>query len=94
MKLIVDYLKDSKFSKDKNEARKLRLKDARYTLIDEILFRKSFSRPLLRCVSKKESQTILKTIHLGVCGNHFGGRSLAHKAITVGYFCPYMMQDA
>ena len=23
-----------------------------------------------------------------------GGRSLDHKAITVGYFCPYMMQDA
>ena len=38
IKSIVDYLKDSRLSEDKNEARKLRLKAARYTLIDEMLF--------------------------------------------------------
>ena len=31
---IIDYLQDSKFPKDKNKVRKLRLKAARYTLLE------------------------------------------------------------
>ena len=94
IKPIVDYLKDSKFSEDKNEARKLTLKASRYALVDEDLFRKSFFRPLLRCVTKEESHIVLKAIHSGVCGNHSKGRNLTHKVITVGCFWPYMMHDA
>ena len=91
MKPIVDYLRNSKLLEEKNDARKLRLKAARYTLVGEVLFQKSVFGPLLRCVSKEESQTVLQTIHSRVFGNHFGGRSLAYKAITTGYFWPYIM---
>ena len=56
--------------------------------------KKSFSGPLLRCLMRDEAAEVLNTIHSGVCGNHSGGRSLAHKAITARYCWSYMMQDA
>ena len=91
---IIDYLKICKESEDKNQARRLRIKAARYTLLDGVLYKKSFLGPLLQCITREESEVILKTIHLGICENHSRGRSLAHKAFMVGYFWPYMMQDA
>ncbi|KAL5573453.1 hypothetical protein UlMin_023050 [Ulmus minor] len=64
------------------------MKAARFAIVEGILFKKSFSRPLLRCVSKSEANEVLSAIHSGLCGNHSGGRSLAHKAITVGFGLP------
>ena len=37
MTLIVSYLKDGKLPKEKEEARKLRIRSARYVLMDEVL---------------------------------------------------------
>uniref|UniRef100_A0A2N9G0X2 RNA-directed DNA polymerase n=1 Tax=Fagus sylvatica TaxID=28930 RepID=A0A2N9G0X2_FAGSY len=31
---------------------------------------------------------------LGICGSHTGGRSLAHRALSQGYWWPYMQADA
>ncbi|KAL5578611.1 hypothetical protein UlMin_011053 [Ulmus minor] len=94
MKEIIDFLQKLILPEDKAKARKTRLKAARYALIRGVLYRKSFSGPLLRCLTKEETVEVLNAIHSGVCGNHSGGRSLAHKAITAGYFWPYMMKDA
>ena len=44
---IVDYLINGKEPEDKNQARKLRIKAARYTLLEGKLYKKSFSGPLL-----------------------------------------------
>ena len=82
---LIDYLKNSGKPEDKSQARKLRIKAARYTLLDEGLNKKSFSGPLLRCITKEEYEVVLKSIHSGVCGNHSGSQSLAHKAMTAGY---------
>ena len=79
---------------DKIKARRIRMKVTRFAIIEGILFRKSFSGPLLRCVSKSEATEVLNAIHSGVYGNHSGGRCLAHKAITARYFWPYIMQNA
>ena len=40
---IVSYLKDGKLPEGKDEARKLRVKSARYILMDEMLYKKGFS---------------------------------------------------
>ena len=86
MKEIIDFLQESILPKDKIKARKIRLKAARYAIIGNVLYRKSFSGPLLRCLTRDEAAEVLNTIHSGVCRNQSGGRSLAHKAITAGYF--------
>ena len=42
MTSIVSYLKDGKLPEGKNEAKKLRIRAARYVLIDEVLYKKGF----------------------------------------------------
>ncbi|XP_028107733.1 uncharacterized protein K02A2.6-like [Camellia sinensis] len=39
-------------------------------------------------------ENVLYKIHDGICGCHVGGRSLAHQALTHGYWWPRMQQDA
>ena len=73
MDLIVDYLKNCKEPEHKNQAIKLRIKATRYTLLDEVLYKKSLFAPLLQCISSEESEALLKSIHLGVCRNYFEG---------------------
>ena len=81
MTSIIQYLKDGKRPEDKNKARLLRLKAARYILYDGQLYRRGFLIPLLKCVNLEEGNYILQEIHEGVCDNHIGGQSLAHKAL-------------
>ena len=44
---IVSYLKDGKLPEGKDEAKKLRIRAARYVLIDEVLYKRGFSQPYL-----------------------------------------------
>ena len=39
---IVSYLKDRRLPEEKDEARKLRVKSARYILMDEVLYKRDF----------------------------------------------------
>ncbi|XP_059654543.1 uncharacterized protein LOC132301292 [Cornus florida] len=79
---------------EKAEARKLKLTAAKYSIINNQLYRKSFSGPYLKCLSPTKALVILKQIHDGDCGNHSSGRSLAHKVLTQGYFWPYLAWNA
>ena len=83
---IIWYLKNGHLPKDKKQAWLLWLKAARYILYDERLYKRGFSTPLLKCVDLTEGNYILQEIHEGVCGNHSGGQSLAHKVLRQGYF--------
>ncbi|XP_059658508.1 uncharacterized protein LOC132304809 [Cornus florida] len=78
----------------KSEARKLRITAAKYAIINNQLYRKSFSGPYLKCLSPTEALVVLRQIHDGDCGNHSWGRSLAHKVVTQGYFWPYLSRNA
>ena len=40
---IMDYLRNSKVLEDKSQARKLRIKATKYTMLEEVLYKKSFS---------------------------------------------------
>ena len=55
MKEIVDFLQESILPKDKTRARKIRMKATRYTIVKEVLYKKLFSGPLLRCLMKDEA---------------------------------------
>lgn len=63
-------------------------------MIQGQLYRKSLIGPYLQCLDANEAHRLLEEIHEGICGNHLGGRSLAHKALTAGYYWPYMMTEA
>ena len=85
---IVIYLKDARLSKDKDEVRRLRIKDAEYVLIDKVLYKRGFSQPYLRCLALDESNYVLKEVHERACGNHSEARALVHKVVHTGYYWP------
>ncbi|XP_022889077.1 uncharacterized protein LOC111404514 [Olea europaea var. sylvestris] len=83
LKPIIAYLKDQSLPASRSEARKLRRRDVHFVLQEDILYKRSFAPPLLRCVGGEEAIYILREIHEGICGNHSGGTALAHKSLSV-----------
>ncbi|GKV48760.1 hypothetical protein SLEP1_g55555 [Rubroshorea leprosula] len=91
---IVSFLRDGIVPEDRQEAMKLRKKASRYTLVDGVLYKRSFSLPLLRCLNPYEAEYALREVHEGVCGSHVGARTLAHKVLRQGYYWPNIHKDA
>ena len=91
---IVDYLKEGKLPQGRDETRKLRIKSARYVLMDEVLYKRGLSQPYLRCLAPDEANYVLREVHEGACGNHSGARSLVHKVVRAGYYWPTIQADA
>ncbi|KAK3009129.1 hypothetical protein RJ639_013704 [Escallonia herrerae] len=50
--------------------------------------------PYLKCLTPKEADYALQEVHEGICGQHLGGRNLAHKILRQGYYWPGMQRDA
>ncbi|XP_062118509.1 uncharacterized protein LOC133832142 [Humulus lupulus] len=91
---IIRYLSKFELPAHPKDAKLLRLRAQRYSIICGTLYRKSFDGPYLQCLRPSEAKQLLEEIHEGACGNHTGGRSLAHKALTAGCYWPYMMTEA
>lgn len=56
-----------------------------FTLVGDALYRRSFSRPLLKCLGLEEADYVMHEMHEGNCGGHIGGRMLTQKVLLVGY---------
>ena len=91
---IILYLKDGILPEGKDKARKLRVRSARYVLLNDTLYKRGFSQPYLRCLSPDEANYVLREVHEGACGNHLGARSLIHKVVRAGYYWPTIQADA
>jgi ribonuclease HI len=92
---ILSYLKDNKFPEDKKEAKMIKQKAPRFWVSKEgLLYRRSFTGPYLLCVHPDRVKDFLFEVHEGICGSHTGGRSLAHRALSQGFWWPYMQADA
>lgn len=91
----VRYLLTQELPRDKNLAGKITKTAWRYALIEGELYKKPVSmEPYLRCVTREMGKQLLAEAHEGCCGNHYGGRSLAHRLLSQEYFWPYMQNDA
>ena len=91
---ILSYLKDENLPKGKDEAKRLRVRSTRYVLLNDVLYKRGFSQPYLRCLSPDEANYVLREVHEGACGNHLGARSLIHKVVRAGYYWPTIQADA
>ncbi|GAU50523.1 hypothetical protein TSUD_177730 [Trifolium subterraneum] len=94
MSPVYNFLKSNILPADAKEATKIRKRACSYVLLDDKLYRRGFSIPLLKCVEETRIEFILQEIHEGVNGQHTGGRSLARKALRAGYYWPTMQNDA
>ncbi|KAM1489391.1 hypothetical protein TB1_031726 [Malus domestica] len=74
---IIDYLVNGTLPMERLESRKLQTKATRYYIWNGILVQRSYTRPHLCYLALPYDLKVLSSIHKGVCGNYFVGRSLA-----------------
>ena len=91
---VISYLKDGNLLEGKDEAGRLRVRSARYVLLNDVLYKRGFSQPYLKCLSLDEANYVLREIHEGACGKHSGARSFIHKVVCAGYYWPTIQADA
>ena len=70
---IKNYLQTRNLPEESKRAHKIRVQAARFTLIEDYLYMRSFGGPYLMCLNNTEAQYVLAKLHDGVCGNHTGG---------------------
>ena len=90
---IASYLKDGVLPDEKEAARKLKVRVVRFVLIKDVLYKRGFSRPYLRCLGNEEANYVMREVHEEICKNHSGSRSLVYKLVRAGYYWPTMQKD-
>lgn len=88
---FLDYFGGGKLEMDKIEGRMTKYQNLTYTLIDGDLYKKSYTNPLLRCLTKIEVKEALREVHDRIFGDHIvqpiihegicRAKSLAYKLI-------------
>ena len=91
---LISYLKNGILPDEREAARKLKVQAAWFILIKDVLYKRGFSCPYLRCLGPEEANYVMREVHEGICENHSGSQSLAHKLIRAGYYWPTMQKDA
>ena len=77
---IISYLKDGSLPEGKDEARRLRIRSVRYVLLNDVLYKRGFSQPYLRCLSPDEANYVLREVHEGAFENHLGANHLSIRS--------------
>ena len=94
MDSIIRFLREDILPKERIEADKVQRKATNYWLSENHkLYKCSFLGPYLLCVHPELIELLLQELHEGICGSHTGGGSLAHRAITQGYWWPNMQKE-
>nr|KYP52107.1 Uncharacterized protein K02A2.6 [Cajanus cajan] len=89
----IAYLTRGELLEDKKEASLIQRESARFVTINERLYRKGFSSPLLRCLTTSQAEKVMDEVHSGMCGSHIGGRALVYKVARAGYFWLSLRND-
>ena len=80
---IVTYIRDGTLPENPLEARKVKVRSSRFTILNDELYKRGFSQPYLKFLNPKVAAYILREIYKRVCRNHFKPRSLVGKVIRV-----------
>lgn len=94
MKELRDYLEHDRLLVDLDSVVKIKKSSTRYLMLNRRLYRRGFSAPFLRCLTKTEATRVLIKIYVGSCGSHIGGRSFKAKILRAGYYWPNVNKDS
>ena len=78
---LVSYLRNDMLSDGNDAAKKLKVQASRFVLIKDVLYKRGFSHPYLRCLGPEEADYVMREVHEGICGNHSRAQSLVNKLI-------------
>ncbi|XP_074323770.1 uncharacterized protein LOC141660682 [Apium graveolens] len=81
---FINYLEKGELPEDKGKAQRLKAKATKFFIEEGILYRRTFSSPILKCIGPGEAQYCLMEVHEGICGDHMSAKALAHKIIRQG----------
>lgn len=90
---IVTYLQDGVLPDDKKEAKKLRMQAARYSIIHNDLYKRTYGGPLEKCLGPNQTRRVLEEVHEGHCETHSGNRALVRGLIRAGYYWSTMKNE-
>ncbi|GKV40452.1 hypothetical protein SLEP1_g48097 [Rubroshorea leprosula] len=91
---LINYLQSGELPEDLSATKLVKRKAAHFTLLDNKLYKRAASMPLLRCLTPYEAEYVVREVHEGVCGTHIGGKTFAQKLLRHGYYWPTMIEDA
>ncbi|XP_056691815.1 uncharacterized protein [Spinacia oleracea] len=77
---IVNFKMNGLPPDDPKQAERLQRKSTWFEICNGTLYKKAFSRPLLRCVTPEKGHEVLEDLHQGLCSAHIRGRALVEKA--------------
>ena len=60
---ITSYLKDGVLLVGKEATKRLKVQATRFVLIKDILYKRGFSRPYLRCLIPEEVNYVIREVH-------------------------------
>lgn len=89
---FLDFLERGILPEDKTKAQQLKGKASRFFTKDGILYHRTFSSLILRCVGPNEVAYCLHEVHEGLCGDYMAEKALTYKIIRQGYYCQQFLQ--
>ena len=90
---FIQYLKHGTLPKDKTNAQQLKSKASKYFMENDVLYRRTFTVPVLKYIGPDESTYCLSEVHEGIYGDHMSAKALAHKIIRQRYYWPTIHSD-
>ena len=77
----------------KTRARSVKLKAAKFCILNQYLYWKDPGGVLLNCFLENEAQHIVKEFHKGDCGGYHSWKVTANKNLRVGFYWPSLFSD-
>ncbi|XP_020219724.1 uncharacterized protein LOC109802726 [Cajanus cajan] len=90
---IWNYLKEGILPEDKDKARRMRVRSAKFVIVEDELFKRGISAPLLKCLTAPQASYVIEEIHRGICGMHSGACSMGTRVLRAGYYWPTLKSD-
>jgi len=69
------------------------MKASKFCIVDNVLFWKNHEGILLSCLTKDETDKVLKEFHAGHCGGHLYWKSTADKILRARFYWPSLFVD-
>ncbi|TYI83465.1 hypothetical protein E1A91_D05G294700v1, partial [Gossypium mustelinum] len=82
------FLSGEKILEDQKEYNEITRVASRYTLIDVVLHKKGFFRPLLKCLRPSKVKYVLVEVYEGIYGHHLGEKALTQQIQQQWYYWP------
>ena len=90
---LIEYIQYGILPTDSKRRVYVKRRALRFTIKNDILYRKAFEGVFLRCLSREEATYILNEVHGGLCGAHQAGPKLTDQIKRLGYYWLTMVQD-